>query len=126
MYDPNYYGNDIPPSRDRKVVVGIVLMCATITAAVLFFTGCKQKVDVPPGPHEVSFKWHILPPAELRAMYLHNGMELPEDDHLDGFVGIDANGDWVVYTTMPRRLDDRAVCTLGHEVLHIVAGDYHR
>ena len=103
------------------------LRAAAIAALVFsLLAGCKEKVDIDEGPHAVEFEWRIVDKATLRAVYANSGMPITSDDHLDGFAGYDATGTWVIYTTKPQRLDDRATCTLGHEVLHIVAGDYHR
>lgn len=103
----------------RAAVLGTLAACGLLAA-------CAEQIDVPPGPHAVEFEWRTVSPQELRAAYVANGRAIGNDDKLDGFVGIDSRGQWVVYTTLPQRLDDRATCTLGHEVLHIVAGAYHR
>lgn len=97
-------------------------------AAILLasLAACAEKIDVPEGPHNIAFEWRVVDKATLRAVYANSGMPVTSDDHLDGFTGYDATGTWVIYTTAPTRLNDRATCTLGHEVLHIAAGDYHR
>lgn len=100
-------------------------MRLALAAALLTLTACAPEIDVPGGRHAVAFEWRPVSPEELRAAYVANGQPLDKMDKLDGFVGRDAHGWWVIYTLEPKRLDDRAVCTLGHEVLHIVAGDYH-
>lgn len=108
-----------------RTVLTHLLAAATAVLVLSLLAGCKQKVDVPGDAHYVQFEWRIVDPQQLRAIYANSGMPITDDDHLDGFTGFDATGTWVIYTTRPQRLDDRATCTLGHEVLHIVAGDYH-
>lgn len=94
-------------------------------ALLLALTACAPEIDIPTERHAVAFEWRPVSPEELRAAYVRNGQPLGERDQLDGFVGRDEHGWWVIYTLEPKRLDDRATCTIGHEVLHIVAGDYH-
>lgn len=98
-----------------------------LTLVLLFLMGCSEKIEVPGERHDLAFQWRIVDREEMLAVYMNSGEEVPEGGDLDGFVGRDPGTDgWVVYTTRPTRLDDRATCTLGHEVLHIVAGDYHK
>ena len=52
-------------------------------------------------------------------------MKVPHKARLEGFVGQTDDGRWVVYSTAPYRVDDQVATTLGHEVMHIVLGEYH-
>lgn len=102
-------------------------MRTLMLALVLLLAGCAEKIEVPGEVHDLAFQWRIVEKEELLAVYMNSDQELPEGGELDGFVGRDPGTlSWVIYTTRPTRLDDRATCTLGHEVLHIVAGDYHK
>lgn len=98
----------------------------TATALALILAACSERIDIPVERHHVAFEWRPVNAEQLRDAYVRNGMPLNDMDKLDGFVGRDEHGWWVIYTLPPERLDDRATCTIGHEVLHIVAGDYHR
>lgn len=63
--------------------------------------------------------------AELEAVYRNSGQAVPEGGRLHGFAGY-RDGRAVVYTLPPRTVDDAVTCTLGHEVMHIALGAYHR
>ncbi len=53
-------------------------------------------------------------------------MRLEQGQQLEGFTGITPDGLHIVYTLPPSTVDDAATCTLGHEVLHVVLGEYHK
>ncbi len=61
----------------------------------------------------------------LEAVYVNSGMPLGKGDRLSGFVGKDGEK-WVMYTLPPKYVNDAVTCTVGHEVLHPVLGDYHK
>lgn len=93
-------------------------------------TGCGEKIDNSPQPGErvqiPAIEWRVVDRQGLLHAYQSNGMRLEQGQQLEGFAGIAADGRRVVYTLPPRTVDDAATCTLGHEVLHVVLGEYHR
>lgn len=96
--------------------------------ALLLLTACADRVDPAPQPgevHALNVEWRIVTEQEMRRLYVDAGMPLQDGDKLHGFAGRQGGVD-VVYTLPPRRVDDSAVCTLGHEIMHITHGDYHR
>lgn len=101
------------------------MMRLAILPVLAALAACGKPVEIPDGPHAVAFEWRIVEPLEMREAYAAAGMPLGPQDRLDGFAGTLPDGRHVVYTLRPERLDDRATCTLGHEVLHVVAGAYH-
>jgi len=105
-------------------------MNARLLLIFLLLAGCSgERINPPPGPgerHALSFEWHIVSQEELRRKFREAGGELPDGKELQGFTGPRGDGRPVVYTLPPERLDDQATCTLGHEILHITHGDYHR
>lgn len=100
-----------------------------MVSLVLF--GCAKQPD-PVFPqageiHEVpSFTWVILNEKVLRDTYLAYGGTLPKDGKLTGFTARDrVTGAHYVYSLPVRNVDDEGTLVLGHEVLHIILGDYH-
>lgn len=101
-----------------------------ILLIVLFLlTACGERVEPQPRPGDVHslppIEWRVAGRAELERVYRESGMPLGEHDKLHGFAGY-RDGHAVVYTLPPVRVDDQATCTLGHEIMHIALGDYHR
>ena len=100
-----------------------------ILLPLLMLTACAAPVDNAPKPGDViqvpGFEWRVVDKRSLEAAYIDFGMPFNEGDKLDGFMGYTADHRPVVYTLPPTRVNDSATCTLGHEVLHIVKGDYH-
>lgn len=94
----------------------------------LALTACGERIDPQPQPGDVyplpPVEWRVVGRPELERVYRESGMPLGERDRLHGFVGTH-NGQWIVYTLPPSRVDDQATCTLGHEIMHIALGDYH-
>lgn len=76
--------------------------------------------------HTLNVEWHVVSPSELERVFRAAGGEVAEGKELTGFTGPRADGRHVIYTLPPQRVDDTAICTLGHEILHITHGDYHR
>ena len=102
-------------------------MRTLICLAALGVTACGEKMQAPADTYAIpEFEWRIRSNDELRSIYANSGMSLREGHKLHGFVGTDAAGRNVIYTTSPRTVDDAVACTLGHEVMHLALGDYHR
>lgn len=95
----------------------------------LLLTACAERIQPPVQAGEVRqlppIEWHVVDAIELRKAYVDAGMPITANDRLYGFTG--KRGDTVVvYTLPPQRVDDAATLTLGHEVLHVALGDYHK
>lgn len=54
------------------------------------------------------------------------GVPITARDNLQGFAGYTDSGRAVVYTLHPRTVTDPVACALGHEIMHIALGDYHK
>lgn len=99
----------------------------TAIGVALLLSACAEKIEAPADAYEIPpFEWRIRTNEQLRAIYANSGMPLRDGHKLHGFVGTDAAGRHVIYTTRPRTVDDAVACTLGHEVMHLALGDYHR
>ena len=102
-------------------------LCILILSFAL--TACGEQIV--PQPEEGSeyaipaFTWHVVDTQELRRVYREAGQPIQDGDRLYGFVGKRGN-EYVVYTLPPKTVDDSATCTLGHEVMHLALGDYHK
>lgn len=92
--------------------------------------GCAQSIEPTPRPGQVyqlpAIEWRVVDRQGLLHAYQSNGMRLEQGQQLEGFAGITADGRHVVYALPPRTVDDAATCTLGHEVLHVALGKYHK
>lgn len=71
-------------------------------------------------------KWPVIATLALLTACGESGMPIGERDRLHGFAGYSDDGTAVVYTLPPNRVDDAVICTLGHEVMHLALGEYHR
>lgn len=95
----------------------------------LLLAGCGEQVQSAPEPGTTvqlpPIEWRVVDRAGLEAVYRNSGQELADGDRLSGFAGY-RDGQAVVYTLPPKHVNDAATCTLGHEVMHIALGDYHR
>lgn len=95
----------------------------------LALAGCSEAMQGAPQPGDVvslpPIEWRVVDRAGLEAVYRNSGQAIPDGGRLHGFAGY-RDGQAVVYTLPPRAVDDAATCTLGHEVMHIALGDYHR
>lgn len=99
----------------------VVMLCA------LAATACGERVSAPADEYPVpALEWRIRSSDQLRAIYANSGMRIEDSQRLHGFVGTAPDGRHVIYTTRPRTVDDQVACTLGHEVMHLALGDYHR
>lgn len=98
---------------------------------ILAIAACSDKEPVKGTPAAGTdltvpeFTWKVRTQEQLDTIYITSGMVLNEEDRLEGFVGRDVLGNYVVYTRPPKYVDDSVTCTLGHEVMHIVLGSYH-
>lgn len=112
---------------------GIINSCIILA----FVVSCAQKPEPEPitpeynrvfTPSKItvpSFEWYIVEEKDMRIMYENSGMEVPEGAVLDGFAGWDGDKR-VVVTGPPKTVDDNATLTLGHEVMHLTFGKYHK
>ena len=93
-------------------------------------TACGEKTNNAPQPGEQvqipAIEWRVVDRQGLLHAYQANGMRLQQGQQLEGFTGITPDGLHIVYTLPPSTVDDAATCTLGHEVLHVVLGEYHK
>lgn len=72
------------------------------------------------------FEWRVRSKQELQEIHALNGIELRAGQVAVGLQGTDPNGAVVIYTGAPVHVDDSVACTLGHEVMHIALGKYHK
>ena len=104
-------------------------MRTLILLSSLLLTACGESVQNPPEPGQTvalpPIEWRVRDREGLEAAYRNSGMPLTERERLHGFAGRDGDTA-VVYTLPPRRVDDAVACTLGHEVMHVALGEYHR
>lgn len=103
-------------------------MIRAILLAVLL-VGCAEPVVPAPQPGDThnlpTIEWRIRNQAELVAVYENSGEALDNKNALKGFIGKDGDK-WVMYTPPPRTVDDDVACTIGHEIMHVALGDYHK
>lgn len=95
----------------------------------VLLTGCSERIDPAPvagDRHTLAVEWRIVDRPALEQIYRAAGMELGDRQSLRGFAGTLPDGRAVVYTLPPERVDDDATCTLGHEVMHVALGSYHK
>lgn len=104
-----------------------------IAVLALSLVGCEygERVQGAPQPGEVlpvqGFTWHVVTPLQLQAKYIEYGGELPNQHAVQGFVAKrESDGARMIYTTAPKYVDDTVACTLGHEVMHLAIGNFHK
>lgn len=101
-----------------------------IIATLALLTACGESVQGAPEPGDnialPPVEWRVRDRVALEHAYRESGMPIGERDRLHGFAGYTPDGTAVVYTLPPRMVDDAATCTLGHEVMHLALGEYHR
>lgn len=99
-------------------------------ATLALLTACGESVQGAPEPGEnialPPIEWRVRDRVALEQAYRESGMHIGERDRLHGFAGYADDGTAVVYTLPPSRVDDAVTCTLGHEVMHLALGEYHR
>ena len=107
----------------------IVLLLTFVILTVVSCTPTqKQGVFPKEGTtHEVpAFTWKVVSQKEMEQIYTALEGPIPAGGKLSGFVVTDKiTGAQTVYTTPIRKVDDDATLVFGHEVLHIILGDYH-
>lgn len=110
--------------------MSLLKIALPLTLGILL-AGCQKQPD-PVFPkagesREVpAFTWVILDEEDLQATYLAFGGSLPEGGKLTGFAAQNqATGAQYVYTLPIKNVDDEQTLVFGHEVLHIILGDYH-
>ncbi|MCR6661821.1 MAG: hypothetical protein NVV60_01405 [Luteimonas sp.] len=95
----------------------------------LCLAGCAERIEPTPQAGDVhqlpAIEWRIVDRAELERVYRDAGMPLTDKQSLRGFVA-KRDDQVVVFTLPPRSVDDDVTTTLGHEVMHVALGDYHR
>ena len=93
---------------------------------VLLTAGCGERIQNAPQPGDsyyVCVTWQVHTPESLTAAY--SAIQPPPPGRLVGFAS--RRGDaHTIHTLAPTRVDDDAVTTLGHELLHVVLGEYHK
>jgi len=99
---------------------------------MIALTGCsggERVVNAPVDGSNITipqFEWRVRTEQELREIHSLNGIELSAGQVAEGLQGTDPNGTVVIYTGAPVHVDDSVACTLGHEVMHIALGKYHK
>lgn len=104
-------------------------MKAMLLVPLLLLAACGEPVDPQPEAgtyYDIpAFTWHVEDMQQLRHVYASSGEHIEAGDRLYGFVGTRGE-EVVVYTLPPKTVDDSVACTLGHEVMHLALGNYHK
>lgn len=97
---------------------------------LLLLVGCQEKIEPAVTPGEVFYlppvEWRVVSQETLSKEYVAAGKVITADQRLEGFIGHRPDGTVVIYTKVPRTVDDQATCTLGHELMHEALGAYHK
>jgi hypothetical protein len=106
--------------------------------ALAFFAGPAHGEDVEPsielGEMKLEVTW-VRSNAEIERARKRYGAEIEEQGHRrvpqkpEGFaVLVDRDGELVcrLWVLKPENVDDERTTALGHELLHCLAGEYHR
>ena len=105
-------------------------MRGLLATAVLLLAACGEKIAEAPKAGDTlkvpAFEWRVRDQQTLEAIYSRSGLAPGDGRELRGFAGVDADGTLAVYTSPPIYVDGDATCTLGHEVIHLVLGEYHK
>lgn len=100
-----------------------------VFALAVLLAACGEKIQGVPdyGTNQtlppIEIRWRTR--AEIERVYAQNGHTLKEGYGLGGLMGYDQNGKAIIYAPIPTNVNDKATCTLGHEVLHVAWGPYH-
>lgn len=71
-----------------------------------------------------AFRWSIRSASEVSRI---RQQDVGDGHTAYGFVGTDKDThEIVIYTTQPKRVNDEVACSLGHEIMHLPLGNYHR
>ena len=101
-----------------------------IVGIAALLTACGEPVQGAPEPGDnielPPIEWRVRDRVALEQAYRDSGMALEDRDRLHGFAGYDDTAWAVIYTLPPKRVDDAVACTIGHEIMHIAIGEYHR
>lgn len=99
--------------------------------APLLLTACNVGEKIQNGP--ITGEDVKLPPItwQIRTSeQLASTREKALGPHQGEVLGLSAvnvdTGEVIVMTTMPKYVDDEVACTLGHEVMHVALGAYHK
>jgi len=108
----------------------------TAAAIVALLVGCSRGEKVVPEHNSVAagstitvpeFEWRIVDRYELERVYQNAGGTLAARGQLYGFTSVNPDtGAVQVWTLPPETVDGEMTTTLGHEVMHIALGDYHK
>lgn len=105
----------------KIVVVASLILCGC--------TGGERVANAPLAGDTVqipAMEWRVVDREGLMKVYRNSGLVTRQGQQLEGFAGVDGSGANVIYTLPPRTVDDQVTCTLGHEVLHVALGKYHK
>ncbi len=102
-----------------------------LAVLAIALTGCVEKVQNAPQPGDryelPPITWYVVDKETLASEYQRFGMEIPEGHEIRGFVGTrHSDGKQVIYSLPPKYVNDESTRDLGHELLHIAIGDYHK
>lgn len=103
-----------------------------LVAAVLAISGCGEQVQNAPAAGTTvlipEFEWRVVDADTMARLHAENGIVLQRGvETALGMQGVrNIDGRVMVYTLPPKYLNDRNTCTLGHEVMHIALGAYHK
>lgn len=104
-----------------KIAIGVIAIA---------LTACGERVQNPPAVGDdisiPQFEWRVRTAEQINGIHALNGIHVGNGRVAEGIQGVDPKGTVVVYTKAPQHVDDSVACTLGHEVMHIALGRYHK
>lgn len=112
----------------KWIIVGIAALLTACGEPVQGAPEGGDTIQLPP------IEWRVRDRVALEQAYRESGMDIGSvrrgqhtvRDRLHGFTGHTATGERVIYTLPPQRVDDAVACTIGHEIMHVALGDYHK
>lgn len=116
----------------RNLIKPLFVVCALIALAVIASCQPMRRVEpqVASGVRFTvpSFEWRVLDEETLQKQCRDYTKPLLRDTHkFVGCVGWNLDtGRKVVYTLPPKYVDGPETMTLGHEVMHVALGDFHK